>query len=432
MTDDHLQILCTGDLHLGRHPTRIPAELDGEACSPKSVWRSIVDTAKQQAVDAVLISGDIVDRENRYFEAFGPFEDGICQLGEADIPAVLVTGNHDFDSLPSLVDSLEAENVRLLGHGGTWERETITADAGSFHVDGWSFPQEHVHTPPFDTYEMEAASEPVLGLLHGDFGVTESEYAPISQQHVDTAGADAWVLGHIHTPGVRVENDPLVFYPGSPQPLHPGEAGGHGPWMLEIRDGGRLDCKPLYHATIRYDELSFDVSELADTKALPGLFRERVEAHLSDVDTAALDTLLVRASLTGQTEIHREFIQQREAIREQLQCKVDTVAVRIKQLNIETKQAVELAELASDETPVAYLARLLRSFEGEERPDGYGRLLDKATDAVQEAYLANTYTPLRKDGRITSPDSEEAEVYLEQQARLLLDELLEQQEGEQA
>ena len=36
----------------------------------------IVDVAIQQRADIVAISGDLIDRENRFFEAFGPVERG--------------------------------------------------------------------------------------------------------------------------------------------------------------------------------------------------------------------------------------------------------------------------------------------------------------------------------------------------------------------
>ena len=70
LMNDALELLYTGDLHLGRHPSRIPDDLDGPELSPKAVWLSTVQEAIDRDVDAVVIAGDVVDQENRYFEAY--------------------------------------------------------------------------------------------------------------------------------------------------------------------------------------------------------------------------------------------------------------------------------------------------------------------------------------------------------------------------
>jgi len=126
MMEDALELLYTGDLHLGRHPSRIPDDLDGPELSPKAVWLSTVQEAIDQDVDTVVIAGDIVDQENRYFEAYGAFEDGIAQLDEAGIPVVVVAGNHDFDALPEMVDNLDSDTLQFLGRGsvGTLDART--------------------------------------------------------------------------------------------------------------------------------------------------------------------------------------------------------------------------------------------------------------------------------------------------------------------
>ena len=117
-TDNDIHLLCTGDLHLGRHPTRIPGEYDSRNYSPISIWKKIVEKAVNLKVDAVIFSGDIIDRENRFYEAFGPLESGIKKLEEQDIFTFAVAGNHDYDVLTTINRNLKSDHFHLVGIDG--------------------------------------------------------------------------------------------------------------------------------------------------------------------------------------------------------------------------------------------------------------------------------------------------------------------------
>src|SRR5690606_31256677 len=78
-----VKILCTGDVHIGRSSTRFRGDPDARALSCAGAWSLIVDRAIAERVDLVAVSGDLVDRANRYFEAYGPLERGLERLKEA-------------------------------------------------------------------------------------------------------------------------------------------------------------------------------------------------------------------------------------------------------------------------------------------------------------------------------------------------------------
>lgn len=525
MPTTDLSVLVTADLHLGRHPARVPEAVDGRQFSPAAVWRATVEEAIARDVDAVLVAGDVVDRENRYVEAYGDFERGATRLSAADVPVLAVAGNHDHDALPAVIDSVDCEGVDLLGAEGRWERRRLFRDGDPvLAVDGWSFPSEHVLGNPLDAYDPEAlvgkpgpddAEEgaadapvpapaggtpgrtatldvPVVGLLHADLDARDSRYAPVSTADLRDEAADAWVLGHVHAPGVRVEADPLVCYPGSPQPLDPGEPGAHGPWLLSIEGAGghssgrasiRTEQLPL--ATLRYDEVVVDASPdpaaadaasedarspdatssagdaarattstgvTATTDVAPAV-RTRLEAHLrADVTTDHLELLLARVRLTGRTEVHAELADERAAIEEQLRLRRDGLLVDVDRLALDTRPAVDLESRAGGDTPVAYLAELLLALEDDAggiggprdygtREDGelvegrttldgdHAALIDDALDRLREAHGASAYTRLHREDRIDQPDRADAVETVTRQARLLLDALLEQREG---
>lgn len=80
MSERRLQILCTGDLHLGRYPSRVPPQR--RDLSVEQVWeKNLVTYALQQDVDVLALTGDVVDNENATYESFGPLQGGTGAAG---------------------------------------------------------------------------------------------------------------------------------------------------------------------------------------------------------------------------------------------------------------------------------------------------------------------------------------------------------------
>jgi exonuclease SbcD len=170
MKDRSVQLLCTGDLHLGRHPTRIPDRIDGPAFSLRSVWQDIVRAAIRRQVDGVVLTGGYRGSGKPHFEAYGAFEAGVIDLDQEDIPVITVAGNHDSEFLPRMVDVIGLDNLHLLGDGGSWERWTLELNGHSaVHLDGWSVDRPNVSTSPVDDYDLPPAADgPQIGIVHAD------------------------------------------------------------------------------------------------------------------------------------------------------------------------------------------------------------------------------------------------------------------------
>ena len=183
-----MKLLCAGDLHIGRRPTRLPPDADSRSLSCARAWESLVEYAVDQRVNVLALSGDVVDQSNKFYEAIGPLERGLRRLADAGVVTVAVAGNHDYDVLPQIARSVEGGVFRLLGAGGEWERLTITSsDGGRLNVDGWSFPAEHVRDSPLDSYGFGAEDDtPILGLLHADLDAPRSSYAPVMLSDLQT------------------------------------------------------------------------------------------------------------------------------------------------------------------------------------------------------------------------------------------------------
>ena len=183
-----MKILAVGDMHLGRTPSRLPPELHAPDLGPAEAWRRSVAAAVDEGVKAVLLAGDVVDRDDDFFEAYRALESGVNTLAEADIDVIGVAGNHDVKVLPRLVRHIA--RFRLLGEGGRWEPCRIEADRESVTLWGWSFPQARVLSSPLEGHSLDPTPGINLGLLHCDRDAgPDSPYAPTQPAGARARGA---------------------------------------------------------------------------------------------------------------------------------------------------------------------------------------------------------------------------------------------------
>lgn len=429
---DPLELLYTGDLHLGRHPSRIPDDLDNPELSPKSMWLSTVQDAINRDVDAVVVAGDVIDQENRYFEAYGAFEDGIAQLDDNGIPSIVVAGNHDYNALPEMIDNLDYDSLQFLGRNGEWERWTLERDGESVvHFDGWSFPDEHVHESPLKEYELPKTEDaPQIGVLHADLDSRGSRYAPVQSSDLRNTSAVAWLLGHIHTPAVRIDSQPLALYSGSPQPLDPGEKGAHGPWTITISQNGDVSSEQIPLASVRYDQVEVDVTGADDPQEVTSIISEAIKDHVrSELDIGLLELSLVRVRLHGRTNAHSTLIDQHRSMERDLGFKEGSVSVRIESIEVDTSPAIDLEELSQGDDAAAYLAGLLLEIQNGDPREKYHDMISESLAAMRKGHNANAYNALRRETELNDPNEAEAIETIEQQAQVLLDRLVSQKEA---
>ena len=220
-----MRIIACSDIHLGRIPSvgAIPG-LTGH-----SAWDSIVGKAVDLHVDALVLAGDVVEKDNAWFEAYGPLVRGLETLHKSGIEVFAVAGNHDAKVFPRLAK--EGEHIHMLGLNGEWEQ----VDHDGVRFVGWSFKDSACTANPLDSFDRGCTDfdGPILGLLHCDVDgpLMASRYAPVASSQFSSTGIPLWVLGHIHAK--RQFNDRSCFYCGSPFALDSSETGEHGIWLLE-------------------------------------------------------------------------------------------------------------------------------------------------------------------------------------------------------
>jgi len=429
-----MKILCTADIHMGRRPSRLPSHVDTGELSSTRCWTAIVDTAIAEGVELVALSGDVVDQANRYYEAVGPFEEGLKRLARGGIRVVAVAGNHDHETLAAIAGNFDSSMFTLIGRGGVWERVTIyRGDEPVLHVDGWSFPQSAYTDDPLRDYPSAAADGvPVLGLLHGDLDAAASRYAPVRLADLRRQPVALWLLGHVHAPALREgEGNASVLYPGSPQAMDPGESGWHGVWIAELGETGRFSVRRIPLTTVRYDTLEVDVSAETSMAGVDTLVSTAVRDHLRETlesGCGPLRYLSLRLRITGRSTLHGELSRRMTQIVSDLEMMEDGVVALVERVEVSTRPALDLEEIARGNDAPAIVARLALSIEADQLTGDQEALLQKSMRAATEAHGARVYRQILGDGDGGAIESASARQVLHRHSLLLLDSLLAQKE----
>jgi exonuclease SbcD len=258
-----VRLLHTSDWHLGRH-LHGASLLDAQA----AVVDFVVDTARREQVDAVLIAGDLYDRAIPPLDAVELFDRALVRLAAEGVAVVAISGNHDSSARLGFASGLmEGAGVHLRSRPDACGQPVLLADEhGPVAIYPLPYLEPAVAQGPLGATEcrhqavVEAAMDRVRADLAARRGTRSvvvahafvaGEGAPVesdSERDVSIGGTalvgtrafdgiDYVALGHLHraqAPG------PNVAYSGSPVAYSFSEAGHTKSVTLVELDGSGL------------------------------------------------------------------------------------------------------------------------------------------------------------------------------------------------
>ncbi len=380
-----MKILACSDIHIGRIPA-IPGQ---NRITGSSAWEAVVQKALDLHPDALVLAGDVVEKDNSWFEAYGAFIKGLDRLKAAEIAVFAIAGNHDSQVFPRLAKDSQA--IRLLGLHGKWE----AIDYNGVRFIGWSFPDHrHAKNPVSDfPAEFQQYSGHLLGILHCDLdaSIASSHYAPVPSQHLSTSPIPFWILGHIHAGGLRADGHAL--YCGSPYALDSSETGTHGVWLLETQAGNRWKTPefiPLSPWRFTTCQVKLDPTT---TKAnLPERITHEMRALIeSQASQGFVGTLFCRLEFIGTVSAELDLsraLPQEELVK--LEIPHGEASIRLLgDYDDHTQLAVYLESLSQGVGPIAMLAKLLIDMDGNTDLVREVRMIDS------DSFNTATFRPLQ-------------------------------------
>lgn len=426
-----IKILSTADLHLGKSSSGIPENAD--EISTKYTWKRIVDYSIENYIDILLLVGDIVDRDNRYYEAVGQLEAGFKRLKDAGIIVYVVAGNHDFDVFPQIIKSRDFDNVELLGFNGDWEVKKFSKNGKEIQFVGWSFSHQYIKEDPLLSFKSDSIDPniPSIGLLHGDVGSRESKYAPINIKNLENKPVIGWILGHIHKPQELKKSGPLIWYPGSPHAMSAKETGIHGPLLLTV-DDDTIKAHSIPMSPVRYRTLSIDITNASDESSLRDKITSTIFYDANEIieELENVAYLVYDISLSGEHNKINEVDHWAQPIKDHLDLELESeTRVSVRKVSNNILPAIgDLEVLSADPTPVGILAESILAIQKGESTDFLKELSSKFIDQRNEINNSGTYQALKTSGILDDLNNETVSEMLLKECKRLLGELLLQKE----
>jgi len=305
-----IKFIHCADLHLDSPfqglTTKEPSLADRFKHSTNEAFVKIIDLCLAEKVDFLTIGGDTFDGADRSLCAQILLRDQFERLHKANIPVIIVAGNHD--PLSDWLSEIKyPENVHLLA-GNKVEHVPIEKNGKLITtISGISYRVSAVTenlSLKFQAMEKDTVS---IGLLHANVGSRKEHavYAPCTINDLKAGNMDIWLLGHIHTPEVICKK-PLILYPGNIQGRHINEDGPRGCYIIKIDSNRRIshEFKPVQNILWKQEEIN--IKNIVTAIELADLLSDKCEEELSKL-TNDEKGIVIRWKLTGSSPLYHEL-----------------------------------------------------------------------------------------------------------------------------
>ena len=216
-----MKFIHTADIHLGA------AFLEKNQLFES--FERIIEDAKNEKVDVLMISGDLFNKQPLLKE-LREINALFSRIGNTKV--FIIAGNHDFIKKDSYYNSFNWNENVIFIKGNKISR--IDVDKLNLSIYGMSYHNREIRENIYDNLTPDNEERINILMAHGG----DETHGPINFQSLNDSGFDYIALGHIHKYSEPINN--YAIYPGSIEPLDINETGAHGYVYGEITKTGRL------------------------------------------------------------------------------------------------------------------------------------------------------------------------------------------------
>lgn len=267
-----IKLLHAADLHLDSPFEGLPEEKAAQRrIEQRELLGRIADVARDQQVQLVLLSGDLLDSDSAYGETA---EELVHTLASIPAPVVISPGNHDYYSRRSPYYRLHfPSNVHIFSEN---EIECIDMPEICARVYGAAFTDKYSEGL-LKGFSVEKKPDTLdIMCIHGEVG-KNSQYNPISEDEIAASNLDYIALGHIHQgSGLKKAGSTWYSWPGCPEGRGFDELGEKYISLVGIVDG---ECRimPVSISNRKYEILPVKLGENEALEAIESALPENTE-----------------------------------------------------------------------------------------------------------------------------------------------------------
>ncbi|MBL4866309.1 MAG: DNA repair exonuclease [Pseudomonadales bacterium] len=330
-------------------------------------FKNLIIFCLEEKVDLLLISGDLFDGDLKDFKAGLFLTDQLKRLSNAQIPTVIIRGNHDAEAKmtkkihwPTLVHEL---NVK--------KPASIKFENLGIAVHGQGYAERDIYDDISQAYPEPVAGLFNIGMLHTALQGRDGHaaYAPTSVDKLRSKGYDYWALGHVHKREVVDTNPPIIF-PGNIQGRHAKEIGPKGVTLVTIEDGQIESITEHFLDVVRWDHCHVDLADASNESEVYNAIRKVIN---ESEERAEGRLLACRLTLLGATELHADIVSRQEewayGIRAEM---TDSDGdIWIEKIRFKTQAKVDIEQLRTQDNPLGGVLRKLEQLKAsnEDRAD---------------------------------------------------------------
>ncbi len=413
---NRVKFIHSADIHLGT-PFGTAATIPDAVAKtlrdgPRKALEVIVETAIAEAVDFILIAGDIFDGPTINLRDLRFFTRQLEVLNEYNIPCCAICGNHDpLEIWPRHWHF--PDNFFLFGP--QIEHHTIHKNnEPQAEIIGFSYPGKEVKNKSLRGYKRQSAELPAIGMLHTAIAPSPNSYVPCSLADLLECDLDFWALGHVHQRRDERPAGPIIGWSGAPQKLNPNETGGGGFYLVESSGDGIFDRRFVPADSVRFAEMQIDVSDCPEIEQLPEYITNKIQAAVSEEVP-----VIARAIASGRCTFSREVRKGRrleeivDTVREDLAAAEPCIHLDV--LDLRLRGDYELEQLAGDNSLPGDIAAALKSISRS--PEEFAETAIPCLDPL--------FFKWKNRKLLDVPDASELAELASEAGKLLLDRLLE-------
>ncbi|MFO7714403.1 exonuclease SbcCD subunit D [Desulfosarcina sp.] len=309
-----IKFIHSADIHLDSPLHRLEvydgAPVDRIRQASRRAFENLVNLALGEAVDFVLIAGDLFDGTWRDYNTGLYFISQVRRLTTAGIEVFMVAGNHDAAGRMTRLLPYP-EKVHLFSHR---DAQTRTLDPLKVAIHGQSFGTGAVTDNLAAGYPEPVPGYVNIGLLHTSLTGREGHetYAPCTLADLENRGYDYWALGHVHQFEIVAET-PMVVFSGCIQGRHVRESGARGCVRVNLKAGSAPEVTHHPLDVIRWERLTVDIGGAQTIDQGLDRFKAALETKIDQHDPLPV---IARVDVVGETTLHPRIAADPEHLKE--------------------------------------------------------------------------------------------------------------------